>query len=811
MIRKKDKLFAHVMREMGETANVKLTMAIQDALRLIITLLLLDTVLTVAPSSSSPSPLPPFSPIVIPSAAYGQDYPFIINRTIEYVFLYPASNVPLETARIKIESNATHSFPLIIAVRQTTGILSWQIPLLVDSTGLNSVTYNKTSRTLCSTKYYRYAVKDPKDFIIVSISTASRTNVFFNLTVMEVIDFRLSLGVPKIVEVSPSEPIYYGYVFSGETENTSVLIRVESDNDICMTVSVQNTSCPVFDLERNVEFSGYWQTVSRKGGITIPETYPRGFFVVLVVKGDDVDCNGTSNSNPDRTKSVTLIIDSTITKRDYVIAMGSTTAIAVLFCISYITAVVIFNIRRSRELKRSETINEQDQDINEQAPSVATENGPRQWDSVEDDSSLDEDDIDLMEDALSDKDVIRTKLVLSVCDLARKEPRILRHKSRLYFYYLATVAVFYTLPVVQLAITYQRVLHTTGNQDMCYYNFLCAHPFGILSDSNHVFSNFAYILLGLLFIFLTCSREHNESDKEEAKSYGIPQHYGLFYAMGTALIMEGILSASYHVCPTRSNFQFDTSFMYVIAVLCMIKIYQNRHPDINASAPVTFGILALIIFIGLIGVFNGSVCFWVIFTILHLLICFVLTVQIYYMGRCKFNKGVFNRMIQTFKQDARCGIWHLLRPLYPSRFVMLVLANMCNVGLAVLGNMYQEDNFAMFLLIILMSNLILYTLFYIVMKLCHRERILLTPAIYIVLSMLFWGAALYFFVNKSMAWALTPAQSRIHNKPCELLNFFDSHDIWHFLSALAMFFSFMVLLTLDDDLTDVHRSQIPVF
>lgn len=87
--------------------------------------------------------------------------------------------------------------------------------------------------------------------------------------------------------------------------------------------------------------------------------------------------------------------------------------------------------------------------------------------------------------------------------------------------------------------------------------------------------------------------------------------------------------------------------MYIIAVLCMIKIYQTRHPDINARAPVTFGILALIIFIGLIGVLNGSMSFWVIFTILHLLTCLVLTVQIYYMGRCKFNRGVFKRVIQV--------------------------------------------------------------------------------------------------------------------------------------------------------------------
>ncbi|EGI61710.1 SID1 transmembrane family member 1, partial [Acromyrmex echinatior] len=785
-----------------------------NALKLITVLLLLDAVRAV--NISSPS----FSPIVV-EAKYEHSYNETINSTVEYMFLYPASNVTLETARITIESNATHSLPLIIVVRQTTGILSWQIPLLVNSADLDTVIYNKTSRTLCSTKYYRYAQNDD-EHVIVGISTASHENITFSISVVEVMDFYLrhvfvlsykyKYSEKKVeVQISPSEPIYYGYIFSKQ-ENSSVIVRVESDNDICMTVSVQNTSCPVFDLERNIEFSGHWQTVSRRGGITVPrEAYPLGFFVVLVVKGEDTDCNGLSSSNLLRTKNVTLIVNPTITKRDYVVASVSAAAIVLGFCIIYITAVIVFSIRESKKLATQDLINE-NQDFNEHipSPSMVKENSPK-LNSTEEDSSLDEDDIDLMEDALSDKDVIRTKVILSVCDLARKEPRILRHKSRLYLYYLTTVAIFYTLPVVQLAVTYQRVLHTTGNQDMCYYNFLCAHPLGLLSDFNHLFSNFGYVMLGLLFIFLTYSREHNEPDKEKIKCYGIPQHYGLFYAMGTALIMEGILSASYHVCPSHSNFQFDTSFMYVIAVLCMIKIYQNRHPDINARAPVTFGMLAVIIFAGLIGVLNGSKTFLIIFSILHLLICFFLTVQIYYMGRCKFDRGAFKRMMQRFKHEARCGIWHLLRPLYPARFIMLVLANLCNVGLAVFGNMYQQGNFATFLLAILMSNLILYTFFYIMMKLCHREKILPTPAIYIILSMLFWGAALYFFVNKTISWALTPAQSRLYNKPCILLNFFDSHDIWHFLSALAMFFSFMVLLTLDDDLTDVHRSQIPVF
>ncbi|KAK7944730.1 hypothetical protein WMY93_000458 [Mugilogobius chulae] len=37
---------------------------------------------------------------------------------------------------------------------------------------------------------------------------------------------------------------------------------------------------------------------------------------------------------------------------------------------------------------------------------------------------------------------------------------------------------------------------------------------------------------------------------------GIPKHFGVYYSMGFALIVEGVLSACYHVCPNYDNFQF---------------------------------------------------------------------------------------------------------------------------------------------------------------------------------------------------------------------------------------------------------------
>lgn len=46
----------------------------------------------------------------------------------------------------------------------------------------------------------------------------------------------------------------------------------------------------------------------------------------------------------------------------------------------------------------------------------------------------------------------------------------------------------------------------------------------------------------------------------------------------------------------------DTSFMYMIAGLCMLKLYQKRHPDINASAYTAYACLAAVIFFSVLGV-----------------------------------------------------------------------------------------------------------------------------------------------------------------------------------------------------------------
>uniref|UniRef100_A0A1X7SFU5 Uncharacterized protein n=1 Tax=Amphimedon queenslandica TaxID=400682 RepID=A0A1X7SFU5_AMPQE len=57
--------------------------------------------------------------------------------------------------------------------------------------------------------------------------------------------------------------------------------------------------------------------------------------------------------------------------------------------------------------------------------------------------------------------------------------------------------------------------------------------------------------------------------------------------------------------------------------------------------------------------------------------------------------------------------------------------------------------------------------------------------------------AFAFYFNNVSQWEDTPAASRSLNHKCVLLEFYDYHDIWHFLSAAGMFFAFLIKYTFE--------------
>ena len=236
-------------------------------------------------------------------------------------------------------------------------------------------------------------------------------------------------------------------------------------------------------------------------------------------------------------------------------------------------------------------------------------------------------------------------------------PKALYIKSDMYYWIMILSGIFYVLPALQLMLAAQRISGQTGSQDLCYYNFLCRRTSQYFQDYGHVYSNISYLLCGFYFIIAVAIRSHrrkkamvnmyyerkhpehprldekNKDDKEklarlrakfEGKNVeflnkcGIPEQYGIFYALGIALILEGVLSACYHVCPVDESFQFDTTFMYMITVMIFLKMYQFRHPDITANAYVIYLFIAIMLIFEAIGYYSSPGVYMFIFIITYL-------------------------------------------------------------------------------------------------------------------------------------------------------------------------------------------------
>lgn len=788
-----------------------------------------------------------------------------------YAFNHTVLRNRTEGVRVSVNVLSDHKdLPVLFVVRQKEAVVSFQVPLILRGLYQRKYAYQEVSRTLCQPQ--TKAEVETQHFY-VDVSTLS-LNASYQLRVTRVENFVLRTNEAFSFNATASQPQYFKYEFPEGVD--SVIVKVTSAMAFpCSVISIQDILCPVYDLDNNVAFIGMYQTMTKKAAITVQKKdFPsNSFYVVVVVKTEDEACGGplpyyplSKHTSPDepmdqhnRQKMLEVMVSPAITSEAYVSSM--------LFCLGiflsfYVLTLLIACWESCRQQKRKGLLAAMD------SPSLDTghshsipdsflghvpydtygygsfENGssgsteaasgsvgsaevpygyvgerslenvagrPR-LDSL---SSVEEDDYDTLADIDYDKNVIRTKQYLCVADLARKDKRVLRKKYQIYFWNIATIAVFYALPVIQLVITYQTVVNVTGNQDICYYNFLCAHPLGNLSAFNNILSNLGYVLLGLLFLLIILQREINYNralmrNDTHALECGIPKHFGLFYAMGTALMMEGLLSACYHVCPNYTNFQFDTSFMYMIAGLCMLKLYQKRHPDINASAYSAYACLAVVIFFSVVGVVfgKGNMAFWIVFSVIHIVATLLLSTQLYYMGRWKLDSGILRRILHVLYTDC---VRQCSGPMYVDRMVLLVMGNIINWSLAAYGLIVHPNDFASYLLAIGICNLLLYFAFYIIMKLRSGERIKLIPLLCIIGTSVVWGFALFFFFQGLSTWQKTPAESREHNRDCILLNFFDDHDIWHFLSSIAMFGSFLVLLTLDDDLDCVQRDKIYVF
>ncbi|OWR49102.1 sid-1-related precursor 1 [Danaus plexippus plexippus] len=719
---------------------------------------------------------------------YDQTIDVILNDTTTHIldFVEKSPELSVYPTRVQVSSNdsLTPEYPVFVTAAQQKGVSSWELPLIV-STSHATLHFDEMARTLCPHDSGPNITSQSRPTL--TLSTSSPKNLSVRIELRRVHDFYLEVNKEVNFSVTPSTPNYYYFSFDRDPLNLthgqhslrfprfnytipkSVLLMIDSEDDVCAVVSIQNNSCPVFDNEEDVQYQGYHFTMTTRGGITVTQSmFPRGFYVVFIVKESDEECTGVpDNVHADkRIKRFSfmyrgvkppsptyhtvctnrLVAVPSVSYSDYV--TGALAALALVMLVALLAPVATALSCRSSEV----LIIEDPLPSGSRSDTTASETAPMF--NRSDESDLESEPEVEVEASLP--------VPLTLAGLSRAKPVAHDRRSNRYFWSALTVAVVYALPVVQLLITYQRV-------------------------------------------------------SAARRALGIPQHRGLLYSMALALFMEGLLSACYHLCPNKMNFQFDSSFMYVIAVLCIVKLYQSRHPDVNASAHTTFMLIACLMAIGLLGIMYPSLYFWWLFTVLHLAACFFLTLNIYYVGKLKMDRSLPYQAWSGLRTHG----WSSFRVKYPARAALIAVANVANWALAGYGLYEHNKDFARHLLAILMGNAILYTLGYVFMKLLHRETVPLAAWLWLGAAHLTWAGAAVLFLSSRTKWSVsstcpsslqqTAAQSRTHNAVCSSLRVFDEHDLWHLSSAAAVFFSFNVLLVLDTPLDNTPRHLIPSF
>jgi len=403
--------------------------------------------------------------------------------------------------------------------------------------------------------------------------------------------------------------------------------------------------------------------------------------------------------------------------------------------------------------------------------------------------------------------------------------------------------------IVPLATQYvlrdSASMDRVGNRDQCRYNENCYVP-GANYDlpANNLWSNAPYFTVGVMFGCLVLRCDFLCATTLKRPLGWRRQDFTLFYAMAFAFVAEAVMSSLYHVCPSRINFQFDAFFMFVIPTLGTLALSQNGEQHVihkmgrdsweevlnPEDKKVSTGGKVLVLMLP-----AGSVRSISYFGL------FLAPLQILDIVGGRKN---YQELENGDAQSMRMLLLVLLLPwLWVTLSVHgqfygeglsrqhvawlpgLVGPPMTAVGIAWawLGRLVvcslvcsaafkQQDMSLLFLALCLGSNMCLLLRVKVrawpTLQTPRKRNLFFHSCLYLVLSV----AALWTFKRPTTKKAASPAASRAASKdgPCVFGSPFDTHDIWHLLSALALGCYALLVLDLAQGPSDIRRLTLPI-
>ena len=388
-----------------------------------------------------------------------------------------------------------------------------------------------------------------------------------------------------------------------------------------------------------------------------------------------------------------------------------------------------------------------------------------------------------------------------------------------YSYITGIVGFVLMIGAGQFVFANWHLMIQEGDRDTCYYNDFCYRvskyddiPFNLM------ISNLTYMIHGLILAISVMYMEAKLFSRYRNSNDLPPQYaFSMGYAFAWALFFEGCFSLVYHLCPSKLTFQLDTGFMFVIAGLIVVLLYNGIEMKensgerglVDAANFFLYFLVPLYIFnyFGTLshsetGLVNTAV-FLIFAAIWWIFITFWTGWKLFPDFRCS---------ITYIKENPCKCFWFFLGFVLP-----LILHGVfkSNIPDAFLYTCIAES------MVVITGNAS-YNWEKIKRAICAESkcRVIIQGA-YILSMTILWGFAVWFFDKKATTdKSLTPEKSRDYNQECKILNFFDAHDLWHILSSHALLMSAYVVMFMshrftcpknpdrfDDLSTVVHKSR----
>ena len=404
------------------------------------------------------------------------------------------------------------------------------------------------------------------------------------------------------------------------------------------------------------------------------------------------------------------------------------------------------------------------------------------------------------------------ELKISCCDLWEV---IIDHwfsfGPKTYSYLTGIVGAVLMVGAIQFVFANWDTMIQEGDRDNCYYNDFCYRVASHDIPFNLMISNLTYIVHGLILVVWVLILETKvnlrcKSGRAAGEAAAVKDKYcfSIGYAFSWGLVFEGLFSTLYHFCPSRFTFQFDSAFMFIIAGLIVLLLYngieQNCCPSSgNAKHPVGASNFFLFFIVPLF-IFN-------------------------YFGALFNSDSGLNKVMQGFF-FAFLIIWWFVMFFWAFRKLDIpqkVRGDKCDAFLFLLGGLITPWGIFMFYLFSDLAQVFLFACIACSVvailakaklwkKLCRcecgctcdcnnpRNRKVILQGLFIIVTIFILFAAFAIFkalptTNKTSS----PENSRDQNEECGILGFFDWHDLWHFLSSFALLMGAFVVMFISSE------------